>query len=961
MRVMRPLLALGSLGLLLASTSCTGKDGASCTVTQNADGSATIACDDGTSVTVPAPDDGEDGTSCTVTSNGDGTSTITCEDGTTTTITNGTEGASCSVVDNGDGTKTITCDDGTVVTIEDGDPGTPGGNVLITDLHGEDFMQSSGEYAAGKYIANATITSATASAAGQVVVDFKVAHANNAPVTNATGISANIVKLVPIPFTPPQGGNQSDQWVPYIYRTETVAGAGFPNPIGTARAQGYRETNGTLVNHGNGTYTYTFATNISAVTVNGQPVTYDRNRTHRVSIMMGGHVGATATATFDFVPDGSTAVATRDIVRTETCKSCHGDDFHGHGGDRITVENCVTCHNASGSDAQGGASLDMMTMIHKIHMGGELPSVAGPDHDPWATGDNGTYAIWGFGNTKHEWSKVGFPAQVNNCTKCHDNTGVNSTAWKTRPSIRACESCHDTLAITTLTTTHLGGQQLNDNNCAVCHTADVGLAPLAIVHDRSTTNVDAPLYDDRNQPEFTFDVTLTPPANGTDYRGNEAPVVSVVIKRGGVPLADHRILSGTAQGCKHTVSPVLCDADTDGRFASSGFFVAGPRADAKPALTTAARAQVLSSGVGPFDLSAAGASLIVKVDQGVAITLPDPWGTRVPGLITIPVSSGTWANGAAAATPTQMAAWLNANATFAQRAIAFVPTAGADAGKLGIRSRNKGPVFGVQLVASAVTTTAFAGDVTIHMTTGSTPSNQLTSTTDPKVTRLVDHIEYALDPVTDLLPGTYVINLEIGQLGRVSATDYKTPSVKKVLFNVKQATEEKQVAGNCNSCHQTTAANGADGFILDPSRHYKIFDNTAVDQCHACHDNLPQFATDVSGNGGWTGSRSIGKRVHAIHVGSSLQYPLRTVDYANGDPIVGRNWNITYPQDVRNCQTCHTDGATSGSWASEPSRLPCMGCHDTDAAMTHMKLNTDDPTPADPWSGDEQEACAACH
>ena len=113
--------------------------------------------------------------------------------------------------------------------------------------------------------------------------------------------------------------------------------------------------------------------------------------------------------------------------------------------------------------------------------------------------------------------------------------------------------------------------------------------------------------------------------------------------------------------------------------------------------------------------------------------------------------------------------------------------------------------------------------------------------------------------------------------------------------------------------------------------------------------------------GYYPGARPIAKRVHAVHVGSSLQYPLRTVDYANGDPTTGRNWDITFPQDVRNCQACHVDGDTSGTWASEPSRLPCSGCHDSDAAMTHMKLNTDDPTPADPWSGDENEACKTCH
>jgi len=38
-----------------------------------------------------------------------------------------------------------------------------------------------------------------------------------------------------------------------------------------------------------------------------------------------------------------------------------------------------------------------------------------------------------------------------------------------------------------------------------------------------------------------------------------------------------------------------------------------------------------------------------------------------------------------------------------------------------------------------------------------------------------------------------------------------------------------------------------------------------------------------------------------------------------------------------------------------------MGCHDADAAVAHMRLQTYDPTPTDPWSGDEQESCQTCH
>jgi hypothetical protein len=43
------------------------------------------------------------------------------------------------------------------------------------------------------------------------------------------------------------------------------------------------------------------------------------------------------------------------------------------------------------------------------------------------------------------------------------------------------------------------------------------------------------------------------------------------------------------------------------------------------------------------------------------------------------------------------------------------------------------------------------------------------------------------------------------------------------------------------------------------------------------------------------------------------------------------------------------------------NRLACSGCHDAMNATAHMKNMTYDPTPASPYSGDEEESCAACH
>ena len=53
------------------------------------------------------------------------------------------------------------------------------------------------------------------------------------------------------------------------------------------------------------------------------------------------------------------------------------------------------------------------------------------------------------------------------------------------------------------------------------------------------------------------------------------------------------------------------------------------------------------------------------------------------------------------------------------------------------------------------------------------------------------------------------------------------------------------------------------------------------------------------------------------------------------------------------CAACHDE-----PWSA---RSACAGCHDSDAAASHMKNQTYDPTPLAPWSGDEGETCKVCH
>ena len=137
-------------------------------------------------------------------------------------------------------------------------------------------------------------------------------------------------------------------------------------------------------------------------------------------------------------------------------------------------------------DANGGESLDFKVMIHKIHAGGELASLAGPDGIVWdnpattadESADNGQYAIWGNRNTKHEWWKAEFPAVIENCQKCHQGTGANVDNWKTNPTREACGSCHDTVNFAT-GANHAGGPARDRPELRRSATARPACAPVA--------------------------------------------------------------------------------------------------------------------------------------------------------------------------------------------------------------------------------------------------------------------------------------------------------------------------------------------------------------------------------------------------------------------------------------------------------------------------------------------------
>lgn len=432
------------------------------------------------------------GSSCSVVDNADGTATLSCSDGTSTVIRPGSTGTNCTVSTNLDGSHLISCDDGTMVTIHDGmdgpdgsigPPGPPGRNSSLTGPGLDVEVRSSGIATDGHPFMELRYTDAAGRPLdrdgvytdGAISTSFTIAH---------LPVEVRIDGPAVLTFT--------------SYLTETVTGADGV----TTGLQPVTDTGGTWteVDAVDGVYRYDFGGML--------PAGYLVDETHRIGLYATrtfDSVRFVANATSTFRPDGMPVATTRDIVTNAACSSCHSP-LSAHGGAREDVQLCVTCHGRGFTDPDTGASLDFETMIHRIHRGENLPSVeAGIP-----------YQIIGYRGSVHDYSTVAFPRDIRTCSNCH--TGPDGTPavaphadlTTTQPSRAACGSCHDDVwfepgAPPAWMHLHPGGDRPDDSRCSVCHTpTGPGVAPIP---DDHFTNPELAIAQ---QPEVTVDaVTLT--------------------------------------------------------------------------------------------------------------------------------------------------------------------------------------------------------------------------------------------------------------------------------------------------------------------------------------------------------------------------------------------------------------------------------------------------------------------
>ncbi|MGS0680445.1 OmcA/MtrC family decaheme c-type cytochrome [Shewanella sp. 125m-7] len=244
------------------------------------------------------------------------------------------------------------------------------------------------------------------------------------------------------------------------------------NDAGTTFEQGFEQIKNCaecLVDHKDGTYTYTFNTNLTTA-VDPAGVVFDASLTQRIAIEMqfeyaSGHELA-ENAHYDWIPatNSTEGVETRDLVTLETCYTCHQpDSLKAHGGRRLDLENCQSCHNGIVSDPND-VSVELGHMVHAIHMG---PNREGKDAEGNVVAM--PYTIAGYGGD-HAFDYPAFPTKpFMDCATCHveDETLADKDLWLANANANACTGCH----------TDSPAQHKSDKNpelvCTDCHSAAV--------------------------------------------------------------------------------------------------------------------------------------------------------------------------------------------------------------------------------------------------------------------------------------------------------------------------------------------------------------------------------------------------------------------------------------------------------------------------------------------------------
>lgn len=373
---------------------------------------------------------------------------------------------------------------------EPGEPGEDGRDTRVPVLTDDDLVFE---------LIDAAVSVDTTTA----TVDFRLTDGNGAPLDKDGVFSAGTVSVSFVLAYLEEGAAGT----PGLYTAYTVRDQTSPITDIT-ETQASTDGGGSFEELEPGLYRYTFGTPINVV---------DPSLTHTVAAYATREVGEVevdVNAILHFRPDGNEVTTTRNVVTTEACNACH-QDLAIHGGHRKEIQLCITCHTPQSVDPDTTNSVDMMEMIHKIHMGADLPSV-----------QNGEpYQIIGFRQSVHDYSNVHYPQNQARCETCHVGADADLAYRDARSP--TCLSCHDNISMVQPVpdgmVLHTAGTQADDSACATCHPVSGGIA--------GVTNVHAKGLLDPAGPDVAFAITSV-----SNTMPGQTPTVVFTITVDGSPV-----------------------------------------------------------------------------------------------------------------------------------------------------------------------------------------------------------------------------------------------------------------------------------------------------------------------------------------------------------------------------------------------------------------------------------------
>ena len=186
-----------------------------------------------------------------------------------------------------------------------------------------------------------TVNSASISSAGVIGVTYTLTDPTGLPLDATGATTPGVISLGYVAAYIPAGEEQYT-----AYTTEQATGA----VLGTI-TRPFFELGGTATQVGPGQYQYTFMAKA--------PAGFDPTVTTTVAVagnrdLTPFNLGTNyAGATFNFVPNGSPVTVTRDVIRTQSCNTCHYQ-LAFHGGYAAGMPMCVMCHQPQNADPVHG-------------------------------------------------------------------------------------------------------------------------------------------------------------------------------------------------------------------------------------------------------------------------------------------------------------------------------------------------------------------------------------------------------------------------------------------------------------------------------------------------------------------------------------------------------------------------------------------------------------------------------